>query len=142
MRNLGENSNLKYLKVNYLEIVNMSDSLERKQYCPKCGQAWAVHNDDGSCIDDEQLEKDKKIIDSVNPGSPLKWAMDQLSKHLQTNMNIMPIAESLRLDINEYGNVELILELKPEIAVIVGESMMAAGRRPNFLEEDEEDDPE
>jgi hypothetical protein len=22
-------------------------------FCPKCGQAWAVHNDDGSCVQDE-----------------------------------------------------------------------------------------
>jgi hypothetical protein len=22
------------------------------QYCRKCGQSWAIHNDDGSCIDD------------------------------------------------------------------------------------------
>jgi hypothetical protein len=28
-------------------------------YCPKCGQAWIVHNPDGSCIDDEALEREK-----------------------------------------------------------------------------------
>jgi len=24
-------------------------------FCPKCGQAWTVHNDDGSCVVDEDL---------------------------------------------------------------------------------------
>ena len=23
-----------------------------KRYCNKCGQAWFVHNDDGSCVED------------------------------------------------------------------------------------------
>ena len=31
------------------------------QYCSKCGQSWMVHNDDGSCIDDEALEKENKM---------------------------------------------------------------------------------
>lgn len=82
----------------------------------------------------------KKVVESVNEGSPLAWAMEQLQKHLRTSMDVMPVAESLRIDINEYGNIEVILELRPEIAVVLGESIMAAGKRPNFLEE--EDDPE
>lgn len=26
-------------------------------YCPKCGQAWQVHNDDGSCVEDQDLDR-------------------------------------------------------------------------------------
>lgn len=25
-------------------------------YCPECGQAWEVHNDDGSCVEDWDWE--------------------------------------------------------------------------------------
>jgi hypothetical protein len=25
---------------------------DEEEYCPKCGQAWSVHEDDGSCISD------------------------------------------------------------------------------------------
>jgi hypothetical protein len=26
--------------------------VEQYDYCPKCGQSWAVHEDDGSCVED------------------------------------------------------------------------------------------
>ena len=90
---------------------------------------------------EDEIEKEREhLAQVVNPGSPLAWAMVQLKKHLESNIDIRPIAESLRIDINEYGNIELILELTPEIAVIVGDALMAAGKRPDFLED--EDDPE
>lgn len=28
-----------------------------ERFCPKCGSSWAVHNGDGSCVDDEAAEK-------------------------------------------------------------------------------------
>lgn len=31
-------------------------------FCPKCGQHWAVHNDDGSCVNDDELDK---IVDKA-----------------------------------------------------------------------------
>ncbi|MHC5214210.1 MAG: hypothetical protein ACYSOO_06460 [Planctomycetota bacterium] len=89
--------------------------------------------------DNSRLKLDKKTIESVREGSPLAWAMEQLKHHLETSMDIKSIIESLRIDINEYGNIEMIIEMSPEIAVIVGESIMSAGKRPNFLED--EDDP-
>jgi hypothetical protein len=30
----------------------MTTNGRNSHYCPKCGQSWAVHNDDGSCVDD------------------------------------------------------------------------------------------
>lgn len=27
-----------------------------KHYCPKCGQAWVVHDSDGSCIKDQLID--------------------------------------------------------------------------------------
>jgi hypothetical protein len=29
---------------------------DSEHYCQKCGQAWAVHNSDGGCIDDNNVD--------------------------------------------------------------------------------------
>lgn len=34
--------------------------------CPACGQSWAVHNDDGSCVNDADLEDPEYAIAKAN----------------------------------------------------------------------------
>jgi hypothetical protein len=73
---------------------------------------------------------------------PFEWAMRELEKHFQADgMDIKLLLKSLRIDLNEYGNIELILEMSPEIAIIIGEALMNAGKRPDFMKE-LDDDPE
>ena len=39
-----------------IHLKNKHPDVEVKNdyYCSKCKQAWMVHNDDGSCVDDEK----------------------------------------------------------------------------------------
>ena len=30
--------------------------MNKEYWCPKCGQHWVVHNDDGSCVIDDELD--------------------------------------------------------------------------------------
>lgn len=46
-------------KIPGFELLGMDQQGEvyvnSKKFCEKCGQAWGVHNDDGSCVKDNDL---------------------------------------------------------------------------------------
>jgi hypothetical protein len=47
--------------------------MNTEHYCPKCGQAWVVHDGDGGCVQDEE-EWDTGLFCGVIPDSlPEQW---------------------------------------------------------------------
>ncbi len=46
----------------------MSLYTELEHYCPKCGCHWATHNDDGSCVVDEEPDEEEQRYQKAFPG--------------------------------------------------------------------------
>jgi hypothetical protein len=117
-------------------------------FCSKCGQAWVVHNDDGSCVDDDvearvkasmQTEMDNvdKQIQAHSKESPLEWAMKEIEKYIKTPADSC-IVQTTRTRINEKGNVELVFELTPFCADIIGNGLKLASGTARKEKDDSE----
>lgn len=65
--------------------------VEASRFCPKCGQNFAVHNDDGSCVEDDDLPR-KEVRSWQREVEKLRTEHQKL---LDSNRELIGIVEDI-----------------------------------------------